>query len=926
VKTLPIGHKFISFKNLTQEASEVKATENPISVEKEPPIEKESAVKKAFPYVTSALALASLCVAGYALKGKKDLAAKLETEMGTKLEESLNKVKDNATAQVQAVKNDLITKTQEAVGQVIEKVEHNQAWTQGYLGSLDKGVKGLQAQVRTVVQNKVPEFTNRSVVVAGAGLVLATTINSTYGKDDDELVHSLRTESTKRMLGLSEGLPELPENGMIRIPTSEVKPYASTGGMAIVPKEIAENLAKILAGKQDISVVLDIPLYTGQIEKNASKSVNATILRNKDGSFDYIKTVIEKGKEPQTEKLAELQLIDTMHLPIHTDTSVETEIVNIYKGEQIIKLEYDKVLDSMPQEIKEQMEETLDNHSVFESGGLVVSDKKGTREAYAKVSTVFYENRKFNLDAPSNLATNIYNDKATSAGETERFIYFSKFFYEHLANGGKSTVPLKADLILGNDWQTGAISAMTRLLSKTRSYFGANPEEAEKLQNTPIITIMHNAGLAGGAWHSQAKLLNIMFGEHAAKIVENAYMPNLYIAGKTGGLQPHLHNGMFEHDGINPQMMAVAYSDYIVPVSKGYTDEIATNDFFGGPRRELFEFRARKGAYSDLNNLKMIANQNGIDPSSITKVEPTLVGITNGCDKANNLLTTNSIVSLEKKLELPKGSLKPFTIDVDPLKRKNENKQVYLNKVIDEINRARLSNGVDNPMQIEMPELTDLTGVTKYTPIFVSAGRIVDQKGLDIFAKAIKEFYATYQGTEKPVFYVQGIGGDEYKQMILNVKRELAQTDPVAANRIVFANLFSEPGRYDGAKLLADFTVMSSWFEPCGLVHKEIGLYSGAVPVANKTGGLLDGLIDGETAVASEFRPGKNNIDYNAKEFAKAMQRAVDIYSDKLRYSEMVGKVLNSNFDWTKENGPIAEYLNLFKRLGVVSKEIDVNN
>lgn len=43
------------------------------------------------------------------------------------------------------------------------------------------------------------------------------------------------------------------------------------------------------------------------------------------------------------------------------------------------------------------------------------------------------------------------------------------------------------------------------------------------------MTIMHNAGLSGDSWHSQPKLLNIMFGEHAAVIAKNAWMPKMQI-------------------------------------------------------------------------------------------------------------------------------------------------------------------------------------------------------------------------------------------------------------------------------------------------------------------------------------------------------------------------------------------------------------
>ena len=126
-----------------------------------------------------------------------------------------------------------------------------------------------------------------------------------------------------------------------------------------------------------------------------------------------------------------------------------------------------------------------------------------------KYDTVFYKSDKFRMDGPQvdSYAKTIYNNLTHESGETERFFYFDKFFYEHLLrNAESSSEQLRADVIIGNDWQTGGISAMMKLLTTAKRFFGLDPKVAEKLYNTPVITIMHNAGLAGNVWHSQPKL------------------------------------------------------------------------------------------------------------------------------------------------------------------------------------------------------------------------------------------------------------------------------------------------------------------------------------------------------------------------------------------------------------------------------------
>ena len=81
---------------------------------------------------------------------------------------------------------------------------------------------------------------------------------------------------------------------------------------------------------------------------------------------------------------------------------------------------------------------------------------------------------------------------------------------------------------------------------------------------------MHNAGLAGNTCQSHSKLLNIMFGEHATKIVTNSFMPNTFVKDSVKGLPNDLLNGLFTGDNVNPQMMAAVFSDILVPVSQIY--------------------------------------------------------------------------------------------------------------------------------------------------------------------------------------------------------------------------------------------------------------------------------------------------------------------------------------------------------------------
>ncbi|MCD8378486.1 MAG: glycogen/starch synthase [Candidatus Gastranaerophilales bacterium] len=554
-------------------------------------------------------------------------------------------------------------------------------------------------------------------------------------------------------------------------------------------------------------------------------------------------------------------------------------------------------------------------------------------EAKVKFRTVFYKNDKFRMDGPVNAGAtkNIYNNNTIQSGETERNVYFCKYMYENLVrNHETSDKPLRADWIIGNDWHTGALSAMTRLLTPAKKAMGMEPEAADKLYNTPITTLMHNFKLQGTVWHSQGKLLNVMFGEHAAKVAENAWMP------QKADMPGTLMNGLFSGKDLNPQTMAMAYSDDIVFVSRGNFTEATTIGEKGGTNYQLASLRARTYQYADRKRLDDIAMASGIRPDEVGQY-PTAKGITNGCDRVNNIITKQKARKLEEDLNLPLGSVKSAEEAIkDPFGVHQNNKAVYLQRVRDDINLARTSSGKENPMLIYDYEHTDLTGVDENTPVFGMAGRIVDQKGIDIWSEGIKKFYQRghYDKANPPVFYLQGKGDDQFIEKYLQAKSSVREIDSKAADRIVFAKLFSEKGRYDGCKMMSDFDGMPSWDEPCGLVHKEIGYNSGAISIVNKVGGLTDGLKPytkagdnkGANSIFVDFMDKDTHkyddaISYNGEKTADAFETALEWYKDKAGFAQGIESSYKSRHDWL--SGKIQEYVELGKRHGVIAESVD---
>lgn len=895
-----------------------------------------SMMSKTLPIVTSALALISTGVATYAILRKPGSLKNIEGKIdGITHDLAENKrTQETLKTAVEEVKNTVNTVKTEAENKVNELRGHVDSQVNGVRGEMNNvhgemnGVRGELEKVKTT-PNSVPviNFFNRPVELNGMKLQLASPMHG-YGIHEKELTDTLRSASARRIFGAVKPV-ELPEDATIRIPTAEFSGFAKTGGLAIVPKELAANLGAVINNKQKAQIIVDTPMYIGQVENTKFFD----LVRTGENEFNYVSR--SGGKESV---MAKVRKVDTMNVDIHNYTDVVSEKVDVYMTDEMrAPVDFTDTFAQFDEHTKKAIKEALDAGMDYDTQLVKFSAPKEAGEspkAEAKFRTVFYRNRKFDMSGPveDGKIKNIYNNQTTQAGETERFVYFGKYFYEHLlSNHQRMEKPLKADMIIGNDWHTGPISAMTRLLTPCKKAMGdLDPQTADKIENIPIITIMHNFKLQGAADHSQGKLLNVMFDEHAAKVAENAWMP------KDSDMPGHLMNGLLSGTNINPQTMAMSYADDIVFVSRGNYQEASGFWQKGGTNYQLASMRGRTHQYSDRGNLERMAMANGIDPRELPQ-HATAKGITNGCDRVNNILTPKKARNLETVLGLKPGALiSDEAAILDPFRAHQNNKKVYLEKIAEEVKLAKDSNGKNNPLKILNPGETSLAGVDENTPVFAMAGRIVDQKGIDIYAAGYEEFIRSgrYDKANPPVCWLNGIGDQSYIDAFMASKARIRQIDPVAADRMVFSGVFSEAGRYDGAKIMSDFSAMSSWDEPCGLVHKEIGYMSGAISMVNEVGGLRDGL---KGFVRGADNKGANSIfvrfvdkdthstEYalgeNAKAWSDAFAAATEWHANKQAFADGIKESYTSRHDWLR--GKIQEYVEIGKRHGVIADSVD---
>ncbi|MFI5207584.1 MAG: glycogen synthase [Gemmatimonadales bacterium] len=174
------------------------------------------------------------------------------------------------------------------------------------------------------------------------------------------------------------------------------------------------------------------------------------------------------------------------------------------------------------------------------------------------------------------------------------------------------------------------------------------------------------------------------------------------------------------------------------------------------------------------------------------------------------------------------------------------------------------------------------------TPLFGMSARLVAQKGFDLIfgCKSLVEADAQ--------FVFLGDGEARY----ISALSALAATHPlrIAAN-------FAFTDRKEHRLLAgADFLLMPSLYEPCGLTQMRAQRY-GALPLARRVGGLADTIVDDATGILFDgYAPGDLDI---------AIHRALDVYRDRPLFREHARAAMMQDFTWAT---PAAQYHEVYRR------------
>jgi starch synthase len=180
-------------------------------------------------------------------------------------------------------------------------------------------------------------------------------------------------------------------------------------------------------------------------------------------------------------------------------------------------------------------------------------------------------------------------------------------------------------------------------------------------------------------------------------------------------------------------------------------------------------------------------------------------------------------------------------------------------------------------------------------PLFGSIGRLVEQKGMVILLSALEEMLHS-----RMQFALLGSGAPAYEQAFQNLA---ARFPSQVAVRIGYDEAFSH--RIEAG---ADFFLMPSRFEPCGL-NQMYSLRYATIPIVRRTGGLDDTVID--LTENTEEANGIKFGEYSAAALAKAIRKALVLFDEKELFHRFRLNAMKADFS---ENRTAAAYLKIYEQ------------
>ena len=194
-------------------------------------------------------------------------------------------------------------------------------------------------------------------------------------------------------------------------------------------------------------------------------------------------------------------------------------------------------------------------------------------------------------------------------------------------------------------------------------------------------------------------------------------------------------------------------------------------------------------------------------------------------------------------------------------------------------------------------------------PLFGMISRMTDQKGFDLLTQRASSLL------EQDIqIAVLGSGDEKYESMISEMARR-------APDR-VSASIGFDEGLAHQIEAGADFYLMPSRFEPCGL-NQLYSLAYGTVPLVRAVGGLADSVTDVNAESLSDgTATGIVFQEYTSNDFFEAVMRCVELYRDSSVHRSVMNAGMRTDSSWSRSaNEYLSIYYQTLSRDGVAIRE-----
>ncbi len=181
--------------------------------------------------------------------------------------------------------------------------------------------------------------------------------------------------------------------------------------------------------------------------------------------------------------------------------------------------------------------------------------------------------------------------------------------------------------------------------------------------------------------------------------------------------------------------------------------------------------------------------------------------------------------------------------------------------------------------------------------LFIFIGRFTEQKGLDIIIQALPQLLKMELNIS-----ILGEGDPTMAEELLDISREYPNLS------VLFGYDESLSHRMYAA---ADFLLMPSSFEPCGL-NQLISLRYGTLPIVHRVGGLYDTIIDIEDISSSICGQGIVIEALEPDSVTRAVKRALILYKSSNNFTLKAKHNMHCDVSFQKSVG---EYLDVYYSL-----------